>query len=317
MKKLFSGHRLRALAQRALMILFILAALFATNLFYPQAVPTTIAYAAGNSSTEATRRLVVQITRPPMLSFLSSITSSSVRSTLSAQLDGEVKQSIYSLPGQSGNSQYLVYELPQSLSGAALEQAMQATGKVWGVVSVEADLNFTAAFVPNDPYYLPYQDSLWGPYGVNAPAVWEITQGSASVTVAILDTGITDHPDLDARRLNNGFDFVSDIPSARDGNGWDADAHDPGDYNGNPSSWHGTHVTGTINAVGNNGFGVAGISWNSGFVPVRVLGAGGGSASDLASAIVCALPPNPWLVSLVLKVRPPSVDRKRPVLLRT
>ena len=98
---------------------------------------------------------------------------------------------------------------------------------------------------------------------------------------------------------------------ANDGNGRDSDPHDPGDwvftgdcpfYTPNkPSSWHGTHVAGTIGARSNNGVGVAGVNWVSPIVPVRVLGKCGGYSSDIADGIrwaaglsVAGVPANPY-----------------------
>ncbi|BAS10099.1 extracellular protease [Arthrobacter sp. Hiyo4] len=114
------------------------------------------------------------------------------------------------------------------------------------------------------------------------------------MTVAVIDTGITAHPDLDMNVLP-GYDFVSDATAARDGNGRDAHAQDQGDWyaagecgqaTAGNSSWHGTHVAGTIAAVTGNATGVAGIAPNAKVVPVRVLAKCGGSLSDIADAII-------------------------------
>ncbi len=85
---------------------------------------------------------------------------------------------------------------------------------------------------------------------INAVGAWDITPGSASVTVAVLDTGVRrDHPDL-IGKLHTGYDFVHDATTANDGNGRDADESDPGDHTtfsecspgelAQASSWHGT-----------------------------------------------------------------------------
>src|SRR5690606_34967652 len=116
---------------------------------------------------------------------------------------------------------------------------------------------------------------------------WDVTNG-AGVVVAVLDTGITNHSDLNANVLP-GYDFISDVNVAGDGNGRDSNAADPGDYQGgSSSSWHGTHVAGTIAAVTNNNSGVAGVAFGAKIVPVRVLGRGGGYLSDIADGIVWA-----------------------------
>jgi serine protease len=127
-------------------------------------------------------------------------------------------------------------------------------------------------------------------YGVNASEAWKITKGSPSIVVAVVDTGITDHPDLNDNVVP-GYDFISNASQARDGNGRDADPSDPGDYNltdGTPSSWHGTHVAGII-AASSNSIGITGIAPNVKIEPVRVLGANGGTEADIAAGINWAI----------------------------
>ncbi|MFM5968718.1 MAG: S8 family serine peptidase [Micrococcales bacterium] len=138
-------------------------------------------------------------------------------------------------------------------------------------------------FKPADAYY-PKQWHLFGEHGINAPAAWNITTGSKSIVVAVIDTGITKHPDLDSQ-IVPGYDFVSSAASARDGDGWDSDPTDQGDYSGaESSSWHGTHVAGIIGAAANT-IGVIGVAPGVKIQPVRVLGADSGTTSDLISAI--------------------------------
>ena len=147
---------------------------------------------------------------------------------------------------------------------------------------------------PNDPLYPQqwhYSPPTTGNYGVNAPAAWDITKGASNVYVAVLDTGITDHADL-AGRWIGGYDLISDRDYANDGDGRDPDPHDPGDWSTSSdscgarnSTWHGTHVAGTIGAASNNSKGVAGLNWVSKIVPVRVLGRCGNTISDIADAI--------------------------------
>lgn len=131
---------------------------------------------------------------------------------------------------------------------------------------------------------------LDAPFGVNATKAWTITKGSPSIVVAVVDTGITDHPDLNSN-IVPGYDFISNVSQARDGNGRDADPSDPGDYNltdGTPSSWHGTHVAGIIAAAANS-IGITGIAPNVKIEPVRVLGANGGTEADIAAGINWAI----------------------------
>jgi len=152
----------------------------------------------------------------------------------------------------------------------------------------EPDILMNALAVPNDPLF-NQQWSFSDPVvGVNAIAAWDKTNG-AGVTVAVLDTGYRLHADLAGNILAaNGYDFISDLTIANDGNIRDADASDPGDGCNKPSSWHGTHVAGTIAAQAYNNQGVAGIAYGAKILPVRVLGCGGGYMSDIADGIVWA-----------------------------
>lgn len=121
-------------------------------------------------------------------------------------------------------------------------------------------------------------------YGINAANAWSKTMGSKSVVVAVLDSGITKHPDLD-NQVIPGYDFVSDVRSSNDGDGWDSNNTDPGDWFGNEaSSWHGTHVAGIIGAQSDSA-GVTGIAPNVKIQPIRALGVDGGNSSDLIAAL--------------------------------
>lgn len=142
--------------------------------------------------------------------------------------------------------------------------------------------------IPNDPYFAQLQWEYNNPVGgMSATTAWDLSQGEG-VVVAVLDTGYADHSDLNDN-LVPGYDFIIDEEVAGDGDGRDADAHDPGDwFGGYASSWHGTHVAGTVAAVTNNGAGLAGVAYKAKVQPVRVLGHGGGYTSDIADAIVWA-----------------------------
>ncbi|MHA7857212.1 MAG: S8 family peptidase [Henriciella sp.] len=118
------------------------------------------------------------------------------------------------------------------------------------------------------------------------------SQGSSEVVVAIVDTGLQmDHPDIvGSANVAQGWDMVSDIDVANDGDGRDADANDPGDIcperNVFTNTYHGTHVAGIVGAgATNNSDGVAGGAWNVKIVPVRALGKCGGKLSDINDAI--------------------------------
>jgi serine protease len=125
---------------------------------------------------------------------------------------------------------------------------------------------------------------LTSKYGINAANAWSKTMGSKDIVVAVLDSGITKHPDLDNQVLP-GYDFVSDAASSNDGDGWDANNADPGDWYGSEaSSWHGTHVAGII-AAQSDSVGVTGIAPNVKIQPIRALGVLGGNSSDLIAAL--------------------------------
>jgi serine protease len=143
-------------------------------------------------------------------------------------------------------------------------------------------------FKPSDEFYSS-QWHLFAEYGINLPKAWNYTRGSKSVVVAVIDSGITSHPDLDSQVVS-GYDFVSNKARSNDGDGWDADPSDPGDFytdaRGNfvESSWHGTHVAGIV-AAASNTIGVTGVAPNVMIQPVRAMGSDGGTSADLIAAI--------------------------------
>ncbi|KRG45949.1 peptidase S8 [Stenotrophomonas panacihumi] len=183
------------------------------------------------------------------------------------------------------------------LDRAEAETLMRRLAADPNVVSVEVDQLLRPTLTPNDPRL----SEQWGfgttSAGINVRPAWDQSTGTG-VVVAVIDTGITNHADLNANILP-GYDFISDTFVSRDGDGRDSNPADEGDWNpvanecysGSPvsnSSWHGTHVAGTIAAVTNNAVGVAGTAFNAKVVPVRVLGRCGGYTSDIADAIVWA-----------------------------
>ncbi|UHQ24325.1 S8 family serine peptidase [Lysobacter sp. 5GHs7-4] len=160
---------------------------------------------------------------------------------------------------------------------------------------VQPDYIMRALAVPNDTRFgeqWHYADSA---VGIRAPTAWNTTSGSG-VVVAVIDSGIVSHTDLNANVLP-GYDFVTsttglgcsgatDCGASEDGNGRDAD---PTDVSGATTGYHGSHVAGTIGAVTNNASGVAGVAHGAKIVPVRALAKHGtGSTSDIADAIVWA-----------------------------
>lgn len=161
----------------------------------------------------------------------------------------------------------------------------------------EPDGRVRPVFVPADPLRVN-QWFHYDTYGIRAYAAWDVERGIDSVVMALLDTGIRTHVDLDATRILPGYDFVSSVVYSNDGNGLDADPTDPGDAvaagecgAGEPaedSSWHGLHLAGIMIAQTDNNVGVAGINHVSRLLPVRVLGKCGGTYSDIIAGILWA-----------------------------
>ena len=166
------------------------------------------------------------------------------------------------------------------------------------VAYAEPDYRRHILATPDDPLFLAQQWHLKNdastPSAIDALGAWETTQGSDGIVIAVVDTGMRfDHPDFGraaaAGRLLDGYDFITDLATANDGDGPDADASDPGDWcQGSSSSWHGTLVSGIIGAATNNAIGIAGITWSGRILPVRGLGKCGGDDSDLIPAVLWA-----------------------------
>lgn len=176
---------------------------------------------------------------------------------------------------------------------------------------------YAHATTPNDPRG-PAGGGQWylgaaQPSAINALGAWDITQGSDSIVIAMIDTGVRfEHEDLGRAsaggRLLDGYDFISPDPdntftTANDGDGRDADASDPGDWitaadiaadsascgdQQEDSSWHGTRTAGIVGARTNNAIGVAGITWKGRILPVRALGKCGGYNSDILAGMLWA-----------------------------
>jgi serine protease len=169
------------------------------------------------------------------------------------------------------------------------------------------------AAVPNDPlfraadpasaqWWLDDQNDASNAGAAGFTKAWDVTTGSAATVIAVLDSGITSHGDLNANVLQ-GYNFVSKPEYANNGGtGRSAGANDPGDalsqaeHDANlalwdgclvseTSSWHGTLVAGQLGAVTNNGGGVAGINWNARLLPVRVSGKCGASVADMVDGM--------------------------------
>lgn len=187
----------------------------------------------------------------------------------------------------------LVIELSSDKTKQQLDDILSQLEKDQAVAYVEVDTVMTIAGIPNDSLFNS-QWALRSAGGINALDAWQLSTGDHNVVIAVLDTGIIDHPDL-AGRVLPGADLISDLFISNNGKGRHHDGRDPGDWiesydpcsQGSfvPSSWHGTHVAGIIGASSNNGQGIAGVDWAARILPVRVLGKCGGYSSDIADGI--------------------------------
>lgn len=207
-----------------------------------------------------------------------------------------------------------VLRLDEPLQRVAAERVAQRLRLDPSVASVEIDEYVFPFLTPTDPFWTDSREVLWHlkaptaqrPGGANLPEAWDTAVGR-NVTVAVIDSGITTHLDLDTNIIR-GHDFISADADggflvANDGDGRDADPADPGDWiddtdltktlfsgGSSPckksnSSWHGTHVAGTIGAVTGNGAGIVGIAHEAKVLSIRALGKCFGYGSDITDAI--------------------------------
>ena len=128
---------------------------------------------------------------------------------------------------------------------------------------IEPNYEYQELEVPNDPRYR----EQWNFRNINVESAWDQTKGER-ITIAVIDTGVTQVPDLKLTKFVSGYDFVNDRENAEDDNG------------------HGTHVAGVIAQSTNNGYGTAGIAHLAKIMPLKVLSDdGGGTVADIAEAI--------------------------------
>ncbi len=180
-----------------------------------------------------------------------------------------------------------------------VDNAVAALRKTPGVAIVEPNWIVNHNAVSNDPYFTGKK--LWGMAGPNsvptnqfgsaAAQAWAKNQyGASDVYVAVIDTGVMHtHPDLAPNTWTNPFDPVDGIDNdgngyVDDAKGWDFLNNDNTTFDGTVDS-HGTHVAGTIGAVGGNGIGVAGVCWKVKMISCKFLGASGGSIVDAVKAV--------------------------------
>ncbi|SKB05507.1 S8 family serine peptidase [Aeromicrobium choanae] len=314
----------RSLALSALPFLLVASALVSTGASAaPSPEPAGAQSPAAKQAPRVARGLIVK----------ARTASVARRTSLARSADAELPVAVDVATTQSGPQGLSMLRLERPVAVEDLDPAIEAIKDRADVEWVVPDTLRTVSSAPpvsvNDPEFTA-QGNLWdtrdeiegvatsGGYTTKAPALWRATRGSGSVVVAVVDSGITSHPDL-AGQTVAGYDFVDDectvsgedcfydesYISAGDGDGWDADPSDPGDWVSedlavkcglpegedpadyvSDSSWHGTHVAGTVAAKSNNGIGVAGVAPGVKVQPVRVTGHCGGWDSDIAAGIL-------------------------------
>jgi serine protease len=259
--------------------------------------------------------------------------------------------------------------LQKTIYGADVEATLKKLRADPAVLFADVDeRRYAHSIPPNDPLYVPTAGAT-GQWFMGTPSsatimlgtppvasmdlsatdavsAWAITTGSSGTVIADVDTGVRfDHPDLlragFGGRLLPGYDFVGQDYNpktgaplgtfliANDGDGWDPDPSDPGDWitstdlmnslfppascgdpnnNNGPvdSSWHGTRVMGILGAITNNNVGIAGMTWNPYLLPVRALGKCGGYDSDIIAGVqwaagltVTGVPDNPYPADII------------------
>ncbi len=190
-------------------------------------------------------------------------------------------------PGERlGDGLYVVDVPPGTEAAAAAALASHAD-----VLAAEPDTVVQLAATPNDPCWTscaanPYgQADQWGLAAVDAPGAWDVTTGSPSVAVAVVDTGVQAvHPDLAGKVV--GASCSPRSAPTTDDNG------------------HGTFVAGIIAALTDNATGIAGLGWDSTILSVKALDqSGSGRTSDIMLAISCALDSGARVINLSIEKR--------------
>ncbi|MFV8381197.1 S8 family peptidase [Corynebacterium hindlerae] len=189
-----------------------------------------------------------------------------------------------------------VVKTDKKLSKAEAEDFMDDVRATGAVEYIEPDVSLSIMGTTNDKYY----DRQWSVHGRNGSKIdkaWDrVAKRGDGEVVAVIDSGIIDHPDLQ-ENLVPGYDFVSNAAMARDGDGRDNNPQDEGDwfYAGEcgsredaASSWHGSHVAGIVAATADNYEGIAGAAPGAKVQPIRALAKCGGKLSDIADALVWA-----------------------------
>lgn len=292
MKKLFLFK-----GKKALIAICCVAITFAAcqkNLDQPSVNSDQVASTTGNSEQE--QQTAQNFVPNELLVKFKTGTAQIARANALGKINGNATQTILTraMKRSGDNEGFVVVHTPLAVS--------EAINKLRGGAEIEfAEPNYiyTHDVVTNDPYYT--NGSLWGmygdgttpanQYGSQAGEAWAAGHtGSGSVYVGIIDEGaMYSHVDLDANFWTNPFDPVNGVDD--DGNnyvddvhGWDFDGNNNSTFDGIQDD-HGTHVSGTIGAEGNNNTGVAGVNWNVKLISAKFLGRNGGTTANAVLAV--------------------------------
>lgn len=254
----------------------------------PESGPDSPASTVPNDPPTESDRVIVKFHDPAAAETTKEkVVEEAAENALSETKAPEVSEKVKSTAEQAD-----VLELDRELDEAEQKKLVAEIQADPAVEYAEADRLASSSWMPND-VYTPYQWTLLPAQGgVNFPGAWDVSRGNGQ-TIAVLDTGITSHPELNSKVLP-GRDFINDTALSRDGDLRDANPQDQGDWSAagecsaaaRPSSWHGTHVAGLAAGVTNNGAGISGAAPGAKILPVRVLGkCTNGWVSDIADAV--------------------------------
>jgi thermitase len=174
--------------------------------------------------------------------------------------------------------------------GLSVEEAVRRYRALPEVELAQPNYIYKVAAEPDDPGY----SNQWHLPQISAPAAWDTVQGSGSVVVAVVDTGVDyDHEDI--------------VDNIWPGRGWDFFNDDPDPVDDYAPLYHGTHIAGVIGAVGNNGIGVAGVCWQVQIMALKALGSDGtGSDATVAAAITYAANNGAQVINLSMESDAPD-----------
>ncbi|MBU0573683.1 MAG: S8 family serine peptidase [Candidatus Margulisbacteria bacterium] len=216
---------------------------------------------------------------------------------LDAKFPARAKRKPKNRPTPPDMSRYFVLDVPED---ADINSIIAELKENPHIENAQPSLKYQISMLPDDPYYSSSgswgqsYDDQWGMKTINAPGAWDITTGSSNVIVAVIDTGVDyNHPELSSCMWSN-TDEIADNGIDDDGNGYIDDVRGADFYNRRTDPMddhgHGTHCAGIISEAGNNGAGIAGLSWNSKIMPLKALNSEGyGWEEDLAEAIIYAV----------------------------